>query len=112
MSNALLMTRLKNGLKKKGNYEFKLSNININGGKTGCSGFIINPENGVIVYVNTEKSCYAPLSNKNLVRYAKSDHDFTGAMNDFATDEDVVNKIVSMLSDKKRYDDCLNRYCK
>ena len=83
------MTKLKNGLKKKGNFEFKLSNININGRKVGCSGFIINPENGVIVYVNTEKSCYYPLSDKNLVRYAKTDSDYTGLHNEFATDDNA-----------------------
>ena len=102
--SALLMTKLKNGLKKKGNFEFKLSNININGRKVGCSGFIINPESGVIVYVNTEKSYYYPLSCKNLVRYAKTDSDYTGLHNEFVTDDNIVKMIVSMLENKDRYE--------
>ena len=110
MSNVLLMTKLKNGLKKKGDYGFKLSNTNINGRKVGCSGFVINPNNGVVVYVDTEKSCYAPLSDKNLVRYANSDHDYKGCINEWATDEEVVNKIISMLNNRKLYDDLTLKY--
>lgn len=103
----LLMTKLKNGLKKKGDFQFELSNINVNGSKRGCSGFVINLQNGVVVYVNTEKSCYEPLSRKNLVRYARNTKDYRGCVNEFATDEEVVNKIISMLNDENRYKDYL-----
>lgn len=105
--NVLLMTKLKNGLKKKGDFQFDLSNININGAKRGCSGFVVNPKNGIVVYVNTEKSCYEPLSRKNLVRYVRNTKDYTGYINEYATDEEVVNKITSMLNDENRYKDYL-----
>lgn len=105
MSNALLMTKLKNGLKKVGDYECNLHNININGAKRGCSGFVKNSRNGVIVYVNTEKSCYAPLSKLNLVRFAKDMKDWGGAhsRNEWANDNSIVEKIVAMLNNEKEY---------
>ena len=110
MSKVLLMTKVKNDLKKHGDFEFKLSNININGAKRGCSGFVMNPQNGIVVYVNTEKSCYAPLNKKNLVRYAKNDHDYIGSINEWATDEELATKVVSMLNNKQRYEDMVDGY--
>lgn len=110
MSN-MLMTKLKNKLKGVGNYETKLSNININGRKVGCSGFVLNPENGVIVYVNTEGISWIGEKHKNLVRFARDMKDWGGAhsRNEYATDEEIEVKISSMLNDKKRYDKWLDR---
>lgn len=49
-----------------------LHNIIINGKRVGCSGHIQNVLNNKCVYVSTEKSCYQPLSDKNMVRYKRS----------------------------------------
>lgn len=46
-----------------------LHNNIINGKRVGCSGHIQNVLNNKCVYICTEKSCYQPLSDKNLVRY-------------------------------------------
>ena len=47
----LLSTKLKNQInKKQEGLEISLKNININGIKVGCSDFIRNPENNIIVY--------------------------------------------------------------
>lgn len=54
-----------------------LHNITINGKRVGCSGHIQNVLNNKCVYVSTEKSCYQPLSDKNLVRYAASMKDYS-----------------------------------
>lgn len=54
-----------------------LHNIIINGKRVGCSGHIQNVLNNKCVYVSTEKSCYQPLSDKNLVRYAASMKDYS-----------------------------------
>lgn len=102
----LLMTRVKNQVNKiEEGFEFNLSNININGAKRGCSGFIRNPKNGIVVYISTEKSCYRPLSDKNLVRFAKDTKDYGGAhsRNDWATDEVIFKKIVVMLNSEDKY---------
>lgn len=80
-----------------------LHNITINGKRVGCSGHIQNVLNNKCVYVSTEKSCYQPLSDKNLVRYAADMKDFSsnglGVMgrNQFVMDDALVNKIVDML---------------
>ena len=109
--SALLMTKLKNKLKGIGNYEIELKNISINGRKTGCSGFILNPENGVVVYVNTEGISWIGQKHKNLVRFARDMKDYGGAhsRNEFATDDEIEIKIASMLNAKKRYDEWLDK---
>ena len=57
MKKNLLMTRLKNLVKKESGIEYQYH---------------------LCIYVNTEHSCYAPLSNKFMYRYAKDTNDFTG----------------------------------
>lgn len=73
MASLVLMTALKNRIKKngKGDYDFNLSNININGVKRGCSGYITNKDNGITIYVDTEPSAYGPLEDKILWRIAE-----------------------------------------
>ena len=96
MNKPLLMTTVKNRFKKVGEYEFYLKNININGVKKGCSGFIKNPQNEKIVYINTESSCYQPLSDKILYRTAESLRDWTGGRNQWCKEDELV-KSVSMI---------------
>ena len=51
----ILTTKLKNAInKKKPGMEFSLHQISVNGNKRGTSGWIRNPENNSVVYVNTE----------------------------------------------------------
>lgn len=94
----ILMTKLKNELKKRTtkDLEFKLRNININGNKRGCSGFIKNNENDTIVYVNTEP-CATNL--QFMYRYADSFTDYRGYRNRWAnTLDDLVLSIDRLLS--------------
>ena len=92
----LLATRLKNAIKREmpeANIEFVFHNININGRKLGCSGFIVNKDNGTVMYVNTEKVL------GYLYRLAKSTSDYVGGMNRFAsTEEELVKGIVDGLN--------------
>lgn len=59
--------------------------------------------NGKRVYVSTEKSCYQPLSDKNMVRYAASMKDYSSVSlgakgrNQFVTNDELVGKIIDML---------------
>lgn len=72
-----------------------LHNIIINGKRVGCSGHIQNVLNNKCVYVSTEKSCYQPLSDKNLVRYAASMKDYSSVSlgakgrNQFVTNDEL-----------------------
>lgn len=95
----LLSTKLRNQIKKiqPEGLEFHLKNIKVNGQNRGCSGFIKNVSNGNIVYVNTEKSCYSPLADKNLYRTAKDLKDYTGGRNRWATDDRIAIEIVNLL---------------
>ena len=109
----MLMTKLKNKLKRIGDYETNLSNININGRKVGCSGFVSNPKTKVVVYVNTEGIKWLGQSHKNLVRFAKDTKDYGGAhsRNEWATDDEIEIKIARMLNDEERYHRWLNKDC-
>ena len=100
--SVILSVKLKNALVKKAELRnmditVTLKNISINGDKRGCSGFIVNNENGSIVYVNTEKSVYGGIS-PYLYRYANSTSDYTGYHNRYAkTLDELVNSIIELL---------------
>lgn len=101
MTKVLLKTRCKNLIQEesKAPLEFHLSDIVVNGSKRGCSGFVRNPETGLIIYLNTEHSCYAPLSDKFLYRYASSLNDYTGDVNQWAnSEEDLAKQVVRHLA--------------
>lgn len=80
-----------------------LHDIAINGKKVGCSGHITNIFNKRCVYVNTEKSVYQPISDKDLVRYAENERDYSSnglginGRNIFVTDDVLATKIIDML---------------
>lgn len=94
MRNIILMTKLKNAMLKTGmDLSFELRNININGDKRGCSGFIVNNDNGTIVYVNTE-SCL----DRYMYRYADSVKDFRGYSNRWANGlDELVEGVAGLL---------------
>ena len=80
-----------------------LHDIAINGKNVGCSGHITNIFNKRCVYVNTEKSVYQPISDKDLVRYAENEMDYSSiglgvnGRNIFVTDDVLATKIIDML---------------
>lgn len=92
----VLSTKLKNEINKKANDKdltFTLKNININGRKTGCSGFVRNNANGTVVYINTGESL--PYF---MYRYADHEKDYTGYSNRCAkTLDDLVTSICILL---------------
>lgn len=94
----LTARKVKGRIKKlQPDYEFYLKDIRINGVLRGCSGFVRNPSNDSIIYVNTEGSSYSPLSNKFMYRAAKSLKDYTGGINRWALKDDVAGPIISLL---------------
>lgn len=55
MTPPLLAVRLRNQLRKiNPALEVELKNININGRKVGCSGYVTDPRTGRVIYVDTE----------------------------------------------------------
>ena len=95
----LLSTKFKNEITKKtglNDLEFRFKNINVNGQKRGCSGFIYNPLIDVYVYVNTEPSCY---KNMTICRYAKSFNDFTGDVNNNCySEKELIEKTANLVT--------------
>ena len=87
----ILSTKLKNAINAHSNgmdLTFTLKNINVNGSKRGCSGFIRNNANGSVVYVNTEEACYPSLNF--MYRYADNEKDYKGYRNRWATTLDEL----------------------
>lgn len=99
----LLKTKLKNQLNKLNacnkqlNLELYLNNIIINGSKRGCSGFVLNTDNNVCVYVDTEESCMASLKGKSMYRYADNIKDYHGHRNRFCYRDDLASNVLQLL---------------
>lgn len=95
----LLSTKLKNRIRKApGDFTFFLKNVEINGVKRGCSGFIRNNRNRSYVYVNTERSAYDGVPNY-MYRYADNEKDYTGYCNRWAdTLEELASNIIKLLN--------------
>lgn len=95
----ILSSRLRNAINKRANgmdLTFTFKNININGDKRGCSGFVRNNANGTVVYVNTEATPRANLHY--MYRYADSEKDYTGYNNRWAyTLEELATEICHLL---------------
>lgn len=114
MEQVILMTKVKNAVKREfgENVKFSLHNIIVNGQKRGCSGFIVNPENNVTIYIDTEKSVF--LSGL-LVRYARDCKDYTGCHNTFTKNRslDALTETIStMLRDEEKYKSEVNEWHK
>ena len=89
----LLKTKLRNHIQKSAKdmeLEFVFDNININGQKRGCSGFVRNVSTGVTVYINTERSVLSSMKNY-LYRYAKDTKDYRGGHNMFVDTLDELS---------------------
>lgn len=105
----LLSVKLKNGLTSLAeqmgmDITVNLKNITVNGQRRGCSGFVTCGES--CVYVTTEHSCYGPISNKSMCRYAKDTEDFSSnglknGYNQFVDDDFLAAKVISMLKNGK-----------
>lgn len=86
--------------------EFKLKNIRLNDAVRGCSGFVRNTKTGSCVFVSTEHSMFAPLSEKSLYRYARDMADYSSnclinGHNYFCLDEELPAAIVKLLHSGK-----------
>lgn len=105
----LLSVKLKNGLTSLAeqmgmDITVNLKNITVNGQRRGCSGFVTCGES--CVYVTTEHSCYGPISDKSMCRYAKDTEDFSSnglknGYNQFVADDFLDAKVISMLKNGK-----------
>ena len=70
--------------------------VRVNGAVFGCSGFVINPPNGAIVYVSTDHN-HGQMYNKALYRTAKSTRDYSGGTNNTCAYADLAQNVVNLL---------------
>lgn len=79
-------------------YELKVKDIDVNGQKRGCSGFIQNTQTGKVCYITTEtffdRRCGSGLYGSNnkavMMRTAASTKDFTGGANQWLPISEIV----------------------
>lgn len=105
MKNVILKRKVFTAVQKmcSATLENHLCNIQVNGQKRGCSGFIVNKATGNCIYLATESSVYQPLAGKYMYRYAKNTKDFTGEENQWADCfETLVEKVAKYLMEGKR----------
>ena len=95
----ILTTKLKNAInKKKPGMEFSLHQISVNGSKRGTSGWIRNPENNSVVYVNTEGIKWNGQPRKYMYRYADDMKDTHGYHNRWAASlEELADSVIDLL---------------
>lgn len=94
-----LKAKTKNRIQKYGDFEYHLRNFSINGNKRGCYGFVVNPTNGKIVYLNTEESCYAPFHNQVIWRSAAHLEDYRGGRNRWSDVKTFAHDIANYLNE-------------
>lgn len=79
-------------------FEVKIKDININGQKRGCSGFITNTETGKVCYIDTElffnggsgSGLYGDKKRAIMMRTAENIKDYRGGVNHFLPPENIV----------------------
>lgn len=98
---AIHSQKLKNAIEKENpGLEYHLKNILVNGNCRGTSGFVVNPVNGMTVYVTTEESVLSSLHF--MYRYADSIKDYTGYHNRWANSlNELVTGIIFLLNSPK-----------
>lgn len=100
MATPILQRKLKNAIARVNTenlpIEFRLKEIDVNGDKRGCSGFVYNTANGSILYVDTEGSVLSGLNY--MYRYADSLMDYAGYHNRWANslDELAANMVACL----------------
>lgn len=92
----LTATKLRNQLYQlRPDLIVKLKNVRVNGATFGCSGFVTNPDNGRIVYVNTDNNHH--LNTDAMYRLAANHKDYSGGWNRYAAYDALAHAVVSLL---------------
>ena len=106
----LLARKLINQFKKKGNFEFNLHNVKINGYNRGCSGFIKNLDNDVIVYIDTEINVSTSWLGGYLYRLAnKTNYTAKCGYNKHSEEDTFIDDVFRLLNDKQYYNDWIKQ---
>lgn len=96
-------TSFTNTLKKLGCYDIRLCSHTDPRGRRYYSGFIVNPKNNVVVYLNSESFYNNHCENKFLVRFARKVGDYTGGINNFCEPKNSPYFVHKLLTSPKMY---------
>lgn len=97
LTGALSMTRLRNRLKQLDpELVCHLKNIRVNGQLQGCSGFVVNPRNQQVAYVNTDANHGSRL-DEAFYRTAENVHDYRGGRNHHCRYHELPRELVEFL---------------
>lgn len=94
-------TKLTQTLTKLGTYDIRLSSKTDPSGRKFYSGFIINHNLDIVVYITTESYYNAHCENKFLVRYARNVGDYAGGINHFVLPNNSPFLLHEMLESPK-----------
>lgn len=83
-----------------------LRNVDIDGQKRGCTGFIVNSETGKTCYIDTEpffdggegSGLWNDPNKAVMMRTAENVHDYTGGRNQWLPLQDIVSTAVRLTS--------------
>lgn len=103
--NNYIGSRKIRSLLKGRNYEFKIKNIDINGQKRGCSGFIKSIRTGKMCYISTEmffdrnsgSGLFLNPQKAILIREAAGFKDYQGGYNHFVSADDFVQMVENLI---------------
>lgn len=97
MTPPLLSVKFRNQLHKLNPaLAVELKNININGRKVGCTGYITDPRTGRVIYVDTESLSQPPLGGALWRAVAVKDQSHTpgGSRNYYSAEDRLARDIV------------------
>lgn len=100
-SSQLLKRRL-NAVMPAESLEYSIKGIKVNGKAYGCSGFIRNKVNNVVVYVNTEVRTVQH-GKTILIRYAKDFKDYTGCFNRYTDEDNFARDAMQLLTNQEAW---------
>ena len=94
---ALLATKLRNELRAiKADLQVELRNVDVNGVKMGCSGFVTDPATGRVVYLNTDHN-HGTNFDRAYFRVARDTRDFHGGRNHFSSYTELAEAAADLL---------------
>lgn len=106
---ALLATKLRNELRAiKPNFQVQLRNVDVNGVKMGCSGFVTDPATGRVVYLNTDHN-HGTNFDRAYFRVARDTTDFHGGRNHFSGYTELAEAAADLLKSPHFDDELASR---
>lgn len=110
LNGAVLSRKLANACRKHPHgdeLEFLLKDIDRNGMKVGCAGFVLNVRTGLVVYVTTEEFGYPGKTWLTyLYRYAEGPTDYKGFVNHWTSErslDELARKVVQFTIAPEQY---------